>query len=120
MPKCHCGKHASFNVRGETKGRFCKEHKEPNMVDVKNKTCEADGCTIRPNYNIPGGKKGRFCFIHKEHDMVDVIHKICELSEYDEFLPFFPLLKSRINLEEQDLVWEQICKYKNYQFIPSI
>ena len=40
-----------------------------------------------------------------------IIHKICELHEYDEFLPFFPLLKSRTNLEEQDLVWEKICKY---------
>ena len=49
-----------------------------------------------------------------------IIHKICELLEYDEFLPHFPLLKSRINLEEQDLVWEKICKYKSYQFIPSI
>ena len=49
-----------------------------------------------------------------------IIHKICELSEYDDFLPYFSLLKSRINLEDQDLVWEKICKYKNYQFIPSI
>lgn len=49
-----------------------------------------------------------------------IIHKICELLEYDEFLIYFPLLKSRVNLEEQDVVWEKICKYKNYQFIPSI
>ena len=49
-----------------------------------------------------------------------IIHKICELLEYDHFLLHFPLLKSRINLEEQDLVWEKICKYKNYEFIPSI
>jgi len=49
-----------------------------------------------------------------------IIHKICELLEYDEFLPFFPLLKSRVNLEEQDLVWEKICKYKGYEFYPSI
>lgn len=49
-----------------------------------------------------------------------IIHKICELLEYDEFLVHFPLLKSRINLEEQDIVWEKICNYKNYQFIPSI
>jgi hypothetical protein len=49
-----------------------------------------------------------------------IIHKICELLEYDNFLPHFPLLKSRINLEEQDIVWEKICKYKNYEFIPSI
>jgi hypothetical protein len=49
-----------------------------------------------------------------------IIHKICELYEYDEFLPFFPLLKSRNNLEEQDLVWEKICKYSKYAFYPSI
>jgi len=49
-----------------------------------------------------------------------IIHKICELLEYDNFIPHFPLLKSRINLEEQDIVWEKICKYKNYEFIPSI
>ncbi len=49
-----------------------------------------------------------------------IIHKICELLEYDEFLPHFSLLKSRVNLEEQDLVWEKICKYNSYQFIPSI
>ena len=49
-----------------------------------------------------------------------IIHKICQLLEYDEFLPHFPLLKSRINLEEQDIVWEKICNYKNYEFIPSI
>jgi len=49
-----------------------------------------------------------------------IIHKICELLEYDNFLPNFPLLKSRINLEEQDIVWEKICNFNNYQFIPSI
>ena len=49
-----------------------------------------------------------------------IIHKICQLYEYDDFLPYFPLLKSRINLEEQDMVWEAICKFRNYQFIPSI
>ena len=49
-----------------------------------------------------------------------IIHKICELLEYDEFLQYFPLLKSRSNLEEQDIVWEKICMYNNYQFIQSI
>jgi len=49
-----------------------------------------------------------------------IIYKICELLEYDDLLPLFPLLKSRKNLEERDILWEKICKYKNYQFIPSI
>jgi len=49
-----------------------------------------------------------------------IIHKLLELLELDEFLPYFPLLKSRDKLEEQDAIWEKICKYLNYQFIPSI
>jgi hypothetical protein len=42
MPKCHCGKRASFNNVGETNGRFCKEHKESQMVNIVSKTCEVD------------------------------------------------------------------------------
>lgn len=49
-----------------------------------------------------------------------IIHKICELLNYNEFLPHFPLLKSRSNLEEQDIVWKKICINNNYEFIPSI
>lgn len=49
-----------------------------------------------------------------------IIHKICQLLNYNEFLPHFPLLKSRSNLEEQDIVWKNICNYKKYKFIPSI
>ena len=33
MAKCRCcKKSASFNVRGQTKGRFCADHKTPDMV----------------------------------------------------------------------------------------
>jgi len=49
-----------------------------------------------------------------------IIHKLLELLELDDFLPYFPLLKSRDKLEEQDEIWEKICKYKQWQFIPSI
>ena len=74
MSKCHCGKHASFNSLGETKGRFCSKHKEINMVDVTHKTCEEAGCNIRPTYNISGGK-ARFCEEHKHTNMVNVLYK---------------------------------------------
>lgn len=79
MSKCHCGTRASFNFQGETKGRFCAKHKEPQMVDVKNKHCEADSCNTTPLYNIIGEKKARFCGKHKELLMVDVRHKTCEI-----------------------------------------
>ena len=56
-----CLKRPYFNIKGETKGRFCSEHKKPNMINVKSKTCEFDGCPKQPNFNIKGETKGRFC-----------------------------------------------------------
>ena len=82
MPKrCEragCEAQSVFNVRGATKGRFCRAHKEVDMVDVKSKRCERAGCEARPAFNVPGATKGRFCRAHKEIDMVDVKHKRCE------------------------------------------
>jgi hypothetical protein len=81
MSNCHCGKNAIYNFIGEKKGRFCFNHKEPNMINVKSKHCESDGCIVRPVYNNSGEKKGRFCFKHKEPSMIDVNNKICEIDE---------------------------------------
>lgn len=49
-----------------------------------------------------------------------VIHKILELLDLDEYLIYFPLLKSREKKEEFDILWQRICEFNNYQFIPSI
>jgi hypothetical protein len=49
-----------------------------------------------------------------------VLHKFVQLLELDEFLPCFMLLKSREKLHQQDKIWKDICKYLNWQFIPSI
>jgi Zn ribbon nucleic-acid-binding protein len=48
-----------------------------------------------------------------------VFHKFFELLEMDQFLPHFPLLKSASKLREQDELWEKICKYLKWEFIPS-
>ena len=49
-----------------------------------------------------------------------VLHKFCELLEYDYLLQYFPLLKSREKLLQQDKIWKLICKDLNWQYIPSI
>ena len=49
-----------------------------------------------------------------------VLHKFCELLEFDNLLEYFPLLKSREKLHQQDLIWEKICKDLNWEFIPSL
>ena len=49
-----------------------------------------------------------------------VLHKFCELLELDELLSYFPLLKSREKLQQQDNIWEKICNSLQWQYIPSI
>ena len=49
-----------------------------------------------------------------------VLHKFCELLELDDLLEFFPLLKSREKLKQQDKIWINICKELQWQYIPSI
>jgi hypothetical protein len=49
-----------------------------------------------------------------------VLHKFCQLLELDHLLDFFPLLKSREKLQQQDAIWKKICETLQWQYIPSI
>ena len=47
------------------------------MVDVKNKTCNHDGCKRQPTYNKEGQSRALYCSEHKEDGMVNVKDKMC-------------------------------------------
>ena len=49
-----------------------------------------------------------------------VLHKFVQLLGLDEFLPCFPLLKSREKLHQQDIIWKKICKDLRWEFIKSL
>lgn len=49
-----------------------------------------------------------------------VLYKFCELLEEDDFLPCFPLLKAKDKLYQQDVIWKNICKELQWEFIPTI
>ena len=49
-----------------------------------------------------------------------VLHKFCELLELDDLLIYFPLLKSREKLQQQDYIWKNICNELEWQYIPSV
>ena len=49
-----------------------------------------------------------------------VLFKLCELLNERSFLPYFPMLKDPVKKIEQDIIWKQICKELNWQFIPTI
>ena len=49
-----------------------------------------------------------------------ILYKFMELLDLDEYLPYFPLLKSRDRLIAHDTIWEKICFYLHWQFIRSV
>ena len=60
--------------------------------------------------------KGRKNFLSYSY----VLHKFVQLLGLDEYIPSFPLLKSREKLHNQDLIWQKICSDLNWEFIKSI
>ena len=49
-----------------------------------------------------------------------VLYKFCELLELDDYLPCFPLLKSREKLYMQDKIWQKICEDMEWEFIRTV
>jgi len=49
-----------------------------------------------------------------------VIHKFIQLLSMDDFLIYFPLLKSREKLYQQDKIWKNICNELGWEYINSI
>ena len=80
-PKCEgedCETIPSFNVEGTTKGRFCKKHASPGMVNIRSKKCQAEeGCRKQPSFAEPGATAGKYCASHKKAGMTNVADKTC-------------------------------------------
>lgn len=48
-----------------------------------------------------------------------VLYKLCELLGEDKYLPYFPLLKSKEKLIQQDVMWKKICELLSWEFIKT-
>jgi hypothetical protein len=49
-----------------------------------------------------------------------VLYKFCELLGEDEYLQYFPLLKSKEKLYQQDVIWKKICDELRWEFIATV
>ena len=49
-----------------------------------------------------------------------VLHKFFQLLDLDDFIKYFPLLKNREKLRQQDKIWKKICKELEWKYIPSV
>jgi hypothetical protein len=72
-----CTTTPGFNMPGETRRLYCRQHKQAGMVNLANKRCGVDGCTTIPNYNKPGERQGLRCDRHKQDGMINVKSKRC-------------------------------------------
>lgn len=48
-----------------------------------------------------------------------VIHKFLQIMNWDEFLPFFPLLVSSDKIQVQDSIWKELCKEVGFEYLRS-
>jgi hypothetical protein len=49
-----------------------------------------------------------------------VLYKFCQLLSEDDYLQYFPLLKSKEKLYQQDVIWKKICQDLRWEFIPTV
>ena len=49
-----------------------------------------------------------------------VLYKFCELLGEDDYLPCFPLLKSKEKLYAQDEIWKKICTELEWEYIKTV
>ncbi|CAM9634642.1 unnamed protein product [Sphacelaria rigidula] len=47
------------------------------MVDVKNKKCGREGCSIQASFGVAGSKEAKVCFEHARAGMMNVVSKMC-------------------------------------------
>mmetsp|Transcript_3855 Transcript_3855/g.6530 ORF Transcript_3855/g.6530 Transcript_3855/m.6530 type:complete len:386 (-) Transcript_3855:139-1296(-) len=65
-----CSRRPVYNVKG-LRARFCRLHKEDDMVNCKEKTCQHEGCDNAATYKQVGKKDcKKMCSLHMDEGMV--------------------------------------------------
>ena len=64
-------------MKGQTERLYCAKHKKEDMINVKNKLCVFENCSIRPTFNKEGEPTALYCAKHKKDDMINVNDKTC-------------------------------------------
>lgn len=98
--------HIINKINGEPPPKLSKELEE--KLKIMFKKTQEPFAKICPDYRIN--------FLSYSY----VIRKFLQLLNEVEYINYFPLLKSREKLYQQDMIWKAICKQLNWEFIPSI
>jgi hypothetical protein len=74
-----CKRYPHYNYPGETRGKYCNDHKEEGM-QVVGTLCIVDGCKSMAKYNLKNLKR-QYCAKHKTNLMVESGKPICEHND---------------------------------------
>jgi hypothetical protein len=72
-----CRKYAYYNIIGSNIGKYCLEHKHPDMQHVVYKKCIINECKNNASYNFSGINTGLYCCAHKLDGMMSIHTKRC-------------------------------------------
>jgi hypothetical protein len=72
-----CLTRANFGNPENKIAEYCKTHKLPGMIDIKNKRCIFNNCNKQPRFGYPKSKLAEYCKTHSLPDMIDIKSKRC-------------------------------------------
>ena len=89
--------------------------KPPNMPQELEETLRIMFKDIQKPFddNCPSERKNFLSYSY-------VLYKFCELLGEDDFLQYFPLLKSKEKLYQQDVIWSKITSQLQWEYIPTV
>lgn len=65
-----CIKQASFAMEGDRYPKFCKDHRQEDMINIRNHRCIAPGCSRGASFAV-SGSRGQYCSEHKAAGMIN-------------------------------------------------
>ena len=98
-----CNKQPGYAKKGEKTAKYCYEHKESGMIDIKNKSskCTEKNCNVQANFGIPGNKSTA-CTTHKTKGMIYNPNKKCTIDRtlnWQLSIPIFRLFTDLLTFD---------------------
>ncbi len=76
----YCNNFCAFGFIGERPVK-CLEHKEDDMINVKNNRCSEDNCDTLASFGYKENRIRERCLIHKLEDMISLSIQYCKLCK---------------------------------------
>jgi len=118
-----CTKSAIYNINTETRGLYCKNHKQDKMIVIGHrKICEEEQCTKTALFGID---KKQYCGTHKKEGMVNLKKRKCNAKDCNT-IPYFNFSTKKGGIycnkhkkEGMINVYKLKCKQDNCNVYPS-